>query len=195
MKDFIKNYLLQTYQVDISDQNINLLMDMLTYKKFTKKQTIIPHGKPTTNFFILIDGIVGSFVKNTDNKNFIRTLYTKGRAIGALTSLIQKNIVANASYMCLTNCEVLEGDFNDFIKLKETNKDFELIYHRILEETYIRTEKKFDDICSLNAKERFLNLNRDVPDICNLLPQYQIANYLNITPVQLSRIRKQLLNE
>lgn len=195
MKSIIKNYLESYYEIKISDDTVEKFYNILEHKKFSKGHVVVPSGEPTSKFYILLDGIVGSFVKNNENRSYIRTLYIKGRAFGALSSLIQKNIVSNASYNCLTNCEVLEGNYNDFLQLRLENKEFEIIYGRVLEETYIRTEKKMDDFCSLNAKERFVKLTKSVPDICNLLPQYQIANYLNITPVQLSRIRKQLLSE
>jgi hypothetical protein len=44
----------------------------------------------------------------------------------------------------------------------------------------------------MNATERYLSLRKQIPNIDNLIPQYQIATYLSITPVQLSRIRNNL---
>ncbi len=196
MKDFIKEYLKEHYNVaTVSDKTLNLLLEILSFQQYPRKHAVVPFGEPTSKFYILQEGIVGSYVRNKENNNFIRTLYTKGRAFGSLSSLIQRNIVSNASYICLTDCSVLEANFKDFNEIKEYNKEFELIYCSVLEETYIRTEKKFDDVCTLTAKERYIKLNKQIPNISNLLPQYQIANFLNVTPVQLSRIRKQLLRE
>ena len=44
----------------------------------------------------------------------------------------------------------------------------------------------------LNALERYLCLKKEIPNIENLIQLNQIANYLNITPVQFSRIRKNI---
>jgi len=44
----------------------------------------------------------------------------------------------------------------------------------------------------LNALERYLCLKKEIPNIENLIQLNQIANYLNITPVQFSRIRKKI---
>jgi len=189
----IKDYL-QKYFNDVSEETVEVFSSIITSKKFHKGNTIIEQNKPTDKFYVLKSGLVGSFVKNEDNNGFIRTLYTKGNAFGALSSLI-KDSIANASYECLTNCDVLEADFKDFIKLKETNRDFDILYNKVLEETYLRSEKKMDDLCLLDAKDRYLKLIREIPKITNFLPQYQIANYLSITPVQLSRIRKKLTKE
>ena len=53
-------------------------------------------------------------------------------------------------------------------------------------------EKRIFDLSSLDAKQRYLKLRKFIPEIDALIPQYHIASYLNITPVQLSRIRKDI---
>jgi hypothetical protein len=47
------------------------------------------------------------------------------------------------------------------------------------------------DLSVLNSTERYIKLKKEIPDIENLIPQYHIASYLNITPTQLSRIRRE----
>ncbi len=44
----------------------------------------------------------------------------------------------------------------------------------------------------LNATERYLCLKKEIPNIENLIQLNQIANCLNITPIQFSRIRKKI---
>ena len=53
-------------------------------------------------------------------------------------------------------------------------------------------ERRSLELMSLNATERYLNLRKRIPNIDELIPQFQIASFLNITPVQLSRVRKKL---
>ncbi|MBL4642043.1 MAG: Crp/Fnr family transcriptional regulator, partial [Flavobacteriaceae bacterium] len=101
----------------------------------------------------------------------------------------------NAIYDCLTDAEILVGDFPAFIKSTEEHHDLALFYNRILESIFIRTEKRIYDLSVLNATERYLKLKTDIPDIENLIQQYHIASYLSITAVQLSRIRKELYSK
>ena len=74
-----------------------------------------------------------------------------------------------------------------------TNSDLEFssFYIKILEGSYINSENKVYDLSVLNSTERYIKLKKEIPDIENLIPQYQIASYLNITPTQLSRIRRE----
>jgi len=61
-----------------------------------------------------------------------------------------------------------------------------------LEQVFISYEERNLDLMTLNATESYIKLRKQIPDIDSLIPQYQIASYLSISPVQLSRIRKKL---
>ena len=150
--------------------------------------------KYLTQFYILKTGVVRSFILDSKGKEHIRTLYIPITTSGALSSLINKS-PSNATYDCLTDCEILEGNFSEFIKLTEEHHDLSLFYNRILESIFIRTENKVYDLSVLDATERYLKLKKEIVDIDNLITQYHIASYLNITPVQLSRIRKEIFTK
>ena len=62
-----------------------------------------------------------------------------------------------------------------------------------MEDAYIKKEKRIFELSMLDATDRYLKIRKDLPNIEKQIPQYQIASFLNITPVQLSRIRKDLL--
>jgi hypothetical protein len=54
----------------------------------------------------------------------------------------------------------------------------------------MKYEKRLVELISQNAKERYSALQKQIPEVDELIPQFHIASYLGITPVQLSRIRK-----
>ena len=145
-------------------------------------------------FFLLKSGVIRSFDIDDNGKEHIRTLYVPITTSGPLSSLITKK-PSTTTYECLTNCEILVGDYPAFIKSTEEHHDLTQFYNRILENIFLRTEKRIHDLTVLNGTERYLKLKNDIPQIENLIPQYHIASFLNITPVQLSRIRKELYSK
>lgn len=189
----IKTYL-NTYIDIVADEDVRLFESISSFKKFSKGDSIINYGRPTSHFYILKKGIVGCFTNDRKGKEFIRTLYIEGNPFGDLSTLIKAKSLSNANYKCLTDSEVYEISCEDFIKLRDTSDNFSTIYIKVLETVCLRLERKIDEISFLNATERYTKLTKDIPDINNLLPQYQIASYLNITPVQLSRIRKNIFS-
>lgn len=195
MEEKLKNFI-NTYTSQVSKEKSkkisNHFLAITSLKKFSKGEHIINYGEPNSKFYFLISGIVGSFVKTKKNDLFIRTLYAGGSPFAPLTTLIKKKTNSDANYICLSECEVFEGDFDIFLELKENNQELEFIYKKFLEEVYLRSEKRIDELSLLSCTERYIKLNVEIPDIISILPQYQIANYLNISPVQLSRIRKKI---
>lgn len=110
---------------------------------------------------------------------------------GSLTGLIKKE-PSELIYEALTDCKVYEINYNKFIKLSQTKIEICQLHIKILESVFIKYEVRQLELISLNATERYKKLRSDIPNIDKLIPQYQIASYLSITAVQLSRIRKKL---
>ena len=72
------------------------------------------------------------------------------------------------------------------------DKDHEFckMFSKMLSKIVLIFKSKIYDLSVLNATERYLKLRQELPDLEKLVPQYHITSYLNITPTQLSRIRK-----
>ncbi len=176
---------------NISDYSLNVFSSITTHKHFSKGKAIIKQGQIPNNFYILTSGVARSFIKNTNNKEHTRTIYTAMSTCGALSSLILES-KSNATYECLTDCSCFIVNFKELVEITKINHEMSLLYSKVMEKIFIRTEQRVDELALLSATERYLKLKKDIPEINNLIPQYHIASFLNVTPVQLSRIRKKL---
>tara|TARA_R110002124_G_scaffold137727_6_gene300722 strand:- start:2585 stop:3163 length:579 start_codon:yes stop_codon:yes gene_type:complete len=191
--DFVSEFI-NAYSPNLSKKSRQIFESYIELKTFKKGDVIVNFGEIPTSFYILKTGILRSFIRDLKGKEYIRTLYIPITTSGSLSSLITKK-PSDAIYDCLTDAEILVGNFPKFLKSTEEHHDLALFYNRVLESIFLRTEKRIFDLSVLNATERYIKLKRDVPDINNLIPQYHIASFLNITPVQLSRIRKELYSK
>ena len=98
----------------------------------------------------------------------------------------QVEIVANtdSEISCLPVSKIIkrmkeDGDFEKLVN-KATDAMFYTIYDRMID-LYIKT-----------PKERYIDLLKKCPVIFDIFDLKDIASYLNITPIYLSRIRKKL---
>lgn len=67
-------------------------------------------------------------------------------------------------------------------------------FGRLVAENYlICYEDRVTSFVTQNPEERYLQLLKDNRNIVKRIPQHYIANYLGITPVSLSRIRKRIM--
>ncbi|CAL2055312.1 Crp/Fnr family transcriptional regulator [Tenacibaculum sp. 190524A05c] len=191
------------YMSNISDEAIELFSKIVRAKKYKTGEVLINKG--TSKFYIIVEGIVASFSKNSKNdREYIRTIHIENYAFTDLFYLIEDLDLAHIDldsktpedyYKCLTNCTLLEGDFNDFVQLNASNHEISLLYNKINQTLLLQILKRLDRLSLFDATDRYKILKERIPQIENLIPQYQIASYLNITPVQLSRIRKKMYSE
>ncbi|WP_343330454.1 Crp/Fnr family transcriptional regulator [Polaribacter staleyi] len=178
----------------IPKKSIDKILLLIRGKGLKKGAAIAKAGELPKDIYILKTGVIRSYYTDDKGKEYIRHLFTPFRATGALGALILKK-PSRLSYDCLTDCDVYAINFNDFIELTKDDIGLSNLYNIILEMVFLTLESKIYDLSVLNATERYLKLKKQIPNIENLIPQYHIASYLNITPVQLSRIRKEIYSK
>ncbi|GAA3777761.1 hypothetical protein GCM10022271_07470 [Corallibacter vietnamensis] len=183
--EYLKSYF------NISEESFYLLQQ-ISSKKILKANTKIAEvGKKPNKIYQLNSGIARSFIVTESGKEWNKNLYFPTDFIGPLTA-ITSNKPSLLTYETLTKCEVYEVDFVKFLEYTRKHIDISNLYNKILEKVYINYEKRQLELITLNATERYRNLQKNIPNIDSIIPQFQIASYLNITPVQLSRIKKQI---
>ncbi|WP_435413806.1 Crp/Fnr family transcriptional regulator, partial [Psychroserpens mesophilus] len=148
-------------------------------------------GGMSNNLYFLTSGLMRSVRISERGKEYTKNLYSPISFVGPLSSILTKK-PSLLTYEALTDCIVYEADYEDFFKLTQSHIEISNLYNRILEYLFIVYESKQLESISFNATERYQLLKSRIPDIDKQIAQHQIASYLNITPVQLSRIRKEL---
>ena len=188
LKTFINNFHV------LPETSFENFSKLTTLTKFSSKDIIAKYGETPKELFILKSGIVRSYYTDEKGKEYIRSLFTPFSSTGALGALIVDK-PSSLSYDCLTDCEMFAINFKDLKELAKQDKDVAYMYANALESVFLLLESRIYDLTVLNATKRYIKLKRIINNIDNLIPQYHIASYLNISPVQLSRIRKKLYSK
>lgn len=190
--DFLKGFLNNLHVLPKeSYQDFLKLTKLIKYKK---DEVLSKVGETPQELFILRKGLVRSYYTDTKDKVHIRSLFRPFSSTGSLGALIKKE-PSELTYECLTDCELYAIKFKDLKELCLKDINIANLYSNALESIFLLLETKIFELSILNATERYLKLKQEIPDIENIIPQYHIASYLNITAVQLSRIRKELYSK
>ncbi|MCD2257984.1 Crp/Fnr family transcriptional regulator [Psychroserpens luteolus] len=183
--DFLKS------KFNVSEELFMILQGLAVKKTLKAGEKTAKQGGMSTKVLFLTSGLMRAVQTLESGKEFTKNIFSPISFVAPFSSILQKK-PSLLCYEALTDCKVFEINFHEFLKLSHTNVELSNLYNRVLEYIFIIYEKKQLESMSLNATERYKILKKQIPDIDNLIAQYQIASYLNITPVQLSRIRKAL---
>ena len=167
------------------------LQKISTYKFIEANKPIARSGNVAFKVYLLVSGIIRAYIRTENGKEFNKNIFIPSSFVGSFTSLI-KGKPSKLTYETLTDCKLYEIDFKEFIKLCHKDITISNLYNKILEQVFMAYEERQLELIAIDSKERYMRLKRRIPNIDSLIPQYHIASYLSITPVQLSRIRKNL---
>jgi len=176
---------------NMSKETFKILSNLSTRKTLKAGEHTIKQGGTSSKLYFLTSGLMRSVRVSESGKEYTKNIYSPISFVGPLSSILTKK-PSFLTYEALTDCKVYEIDFKEFFSLTETIVEISNAYNRVLEYLFIIYERKQFESISLNATERYQLLKRRIPDIDTQIAQYQIASYLNITAVQLSRIRKEM---
>jgi len=95
-----------------------------------------------------------------------------------------------AHFELLEDCSFYRAPLSDLKQLYKTNIEWANWGREITENLLIKTYKEIDEYRSMDAKSRYLHLIENNENIKNRVPIKDIASYLGVSPVTISRIRK-----
>ncbi|MFT7898571.1 Crp/Fnr family transcriptional regulator [Tenacibaculum ascidiaceicola] len=192
MNDDIKNFV--HLFIDLPDYLVSLFEGIVTYVELKPNEIFTKEGEYSNDFFIVKTGIMRSYLLNEKGTETTRAFFISGDISGANSAMMQKS-PSEVNYQALTEVTGYKGDFNKLIELTLKYKEYSLFYIKALENAYLKAEELLLDISTLTSTERYIALKKKIPGIDKLITQRHIASYLNISPVQLSRIKKKLNNQ
>jgi len=134
------------------------------------------------------------FHLDENGQEYNKRFFSEGEFPACMSSLLTTTPSA-LSVECLENSAVLKIDFRGYRQLLEQNPDLMRYHILYLEKNWLLEKDERDNAFGqTTASKRYETFVEQLPHLVSRVPQYHIASHLGITPVQLSRLRKQLQN-
>lgn len=178
----------------LSKEAFELITPYFKLHKLPKNTLLCKAGELSTDFYFINSGIVRAFTQTPKGTDYNTSIFHTYQFTGPKSALVLKK-PSRISYETLTNSEIISIDYYKMMELCKTNHEILKLSHRLLELYFISLERRAITLGSLNAKERYISLSKRLKNFENDIPQYHIASLLGITPIQLSRIRRELATE
>ncbi len=178
--------------IALSTSELAFFHDLLTWKKFKKKEFILREGTVCQFEAFIIKGCVKSYFTSEDGDETIINFATENWWIGDLASFTSQK-VSYLNFEALEDTEVFVIERQQKELLFQKIPAFERMFRLLVQRALVELQQRYFYATSKTAKERYLWFMEKYPTLINRLPQYQIARYLGITPEFLSKIRAELV--
>ncbi len=178
----------------LSSPSFSELAILFGYVTIPKDELFIRKDKLNNLEYIILDGVCRSFVNNPEGEEITIGFY-QGKSVlpPHITRTINEQSVLN--FQASTTLEVVFFNAHEFVKLMINNLEIRNFGNTVLKNELLHKVDKEIGLASLTAKERLLALREKYRMLENLIPHPQIASYLGITTISLSRIRGELARE
>jgi CRP-like cAMP-binding protein len=171
----------------IPESEWNHLLSLLTPMKFKKGDHILHAGDETDSMYIITKGLTRSYYIDFNGKEFNKIFLAENDIASAYVELLNK-IPSRLNIQALESTEVLVIKFKDVKALYERDHCWDRVGRKVAENFFVLKEQREYEFLLLDAESRYKNFLTDYSHIKDRIPQYQIAAYLGITPVSLSRV-------
>lgn len=185
------NGLLHNFFKDFSKNDIDLLLEICEFKAYPGKTVILRSGSTKRKAFLILEGTVRGYIidKKGEEKNIL--LRSKGIFVGDAEALFgyqpQKLTIES-----IDNIKVLLFSLDDFEALSKQNNAILNLYVNSLKEAILRLTYRVGSLITMSPEERYLDLLGKNPNFLKDAFDKYVANYLGITAVSFSRIKKRL---
>ncbi|RCW97007.1 Crp/Fnr family transcriptional regulator [Marinomonas foliarum] len=173
---------------DIDWQRLTVPMDVHVIRK---GDYLFQQGDFANRLYFLHSGLVRYVSVSDEGKEFTQTFAKSPRIIGSTKAMVTETRVL-FGIQALEDSMISSYPWRAFYEQMRQDVGFLECYAKFLERIFIAKEERENAFVKHSAERRYLDFCADYPELKNVIPQQQIASYIGITPVALSRIRQKL---
>lgn len=159
-----------------------------------KNEHVFRQGDLDRNLYFIQSGLLKAYYISDEGKEFVKSFLLPDKFIGSLTSAYAQG-ECSFSLVCLEPTVLRKIPFE---LLSDHVKDNPLLAIDMIELLLgfaMKKEKREYEFLCLSAEKRYLDIAENYPLILEKVTQNDLARYLGITPVGLSRIKKRVQNK
>ena len=175
---------------DFNDRELRVIMPYFEFKIFKKKSILLDIGEVSNEVFYLIQGCIRLYCEK-DGEELSTYFFTENMFAGSYDSFLSQQ-PSKVAIETLEDCEVLVLSHKSQEKLYKVFPKMNEFIRKAIEQRFVLLHDLFISYLLNSPEERYLMLIKDRPELLQRIPQHQIASFLGVTRVSLSRIRNRV---
>ena len=175
----------------ISEESLTLVAGLVEVENYKKGDVFIDRGKKNNKEYFVFDGVCRSFLLSPDGDEITISYFLEGGVLSP-NKTRTANQLSHLNLQALTDLTLASLNADEFEQLMISHIDIREFGNMVLRNELLSKVEKEIGLTSLNAKERLIKFREKYHFLENLISHVDIASYLGITNVSLSRLRKEL---
>jgi CRP-like cAMP-binding protein len=163
-------------------------------RSLRRGESLFVAGDAGAHVHVVNGGVIRMVYDTRDGDGWIKGFAEAGTCFASLTAL-EDGGVASYSAFAETDARVDRIDFALLAGLAARHPAWQRVMTQAFRIYGQRKEQREMELLTLSAEERYLRFLQRHPALAGLLRQRDIASYVRVTPVALSRIRTRLIRE
>jgi CRP-like cAMP-binding protein len=180
--------------VSLTDEEIETIESLFTFKKFRKHQYILQEGDIARYETFIIKGVTRTYEVDEKGQEHIVQFGLEDWWVGDLYSFLTET-ASLYNIDCLEDTEVMRISRPDlellYLEVPKMERHFRILFQN----AFIASTRRVSSVLTKPALERYEDFIRQYPQIEQRVANHQVASYLGITPQSLSRLRSQAANK
>lgn len=171
---------------------IELIQAEGTRRTLEKGEYVFHQGDCNTHLYFVQAGLLKAYYTDSDGKTLIKSFIQASNVIGSVNAFRNEG-KCTFSLVCQEESALFEIPYG-LIK-HHSEKSLEIANNVIdlLMQFAMKKEQREYELLCLSAEERYRLILENTPELVSRVTQNDLAHYLGITPVGLSRIKKRVL--
>ena len=170
-------------------RNYAMLANRGSEKTVPPGHLLLRQGEPCEDFVFFRSGLAKAYYNTLEGKEFIKSFISEGDIIASLQAVLA-NEPSRFNLLTLEPSEVLVVPAQPLLAAMQDNFELLRLVNDRLAQLAMKKEGREYDLLCLSAEQRYRQFREQRPELLSRLTQVDIARYLGITPVALSRIRR-----
>jgi len=182
-KQYTKRY------VKLTDEELDRIESVCTYKKFRKQQYLLQEGDVWRLHAFIVKGCLRTYSIDDKGVEHIVGFGIGNWWVGDRESL-KSGKPSRFNIDAVSNSEVILIKDRDFNRLLAEIPAFKAMVDTIHDRSFMAAQRRILSFISHSAEEKYLTFLKMYPGFAACIPKNMIASFLGITRETLSRIRK-----
>ncbi len=154
-------------------------------------QALFSAGQARPQVFVVLAGVIKMVYETSSGDAWIKGFAEPGDCFASLTALQAGGATSYCAYAVAPTL-VEEIDFLALQRVADQDATFQRAMTQAFKLYGQRKEQRERELLTLTPEDRYLGFLRSHPQLARMVRQHDIASYVRVTPVALSRIKSRL---